>query len=380
MDRILGYASLVRRLCVAAGFVLIGCGRPGPEQSPTAASGSATVTPSATVSAAATASASAAAPAAPAIRAATEGPFDVVDLHVDTPWQVHLKDRPVDLPEGHATPELLRRGHYLGIVYPIYIPDYLHDHHPTIADADAIFATIDKIVERHEMLYPATAGQPPAGGVAVFVSIEGAGAFAEDPTQIDRFIARGVRLVGPVHSADSALAGSATGKKRGGLTDAGKALCRRVYAAGALVDVSHMSDAGFDELVPIAAEFDAPIVATHSNARQVANVPRNLGDDQLRVIARTGGVAGLNLHHSFVGGGKPKMKQVVAQVKHMVEVAGVDHVALGTDFDGGTPVKAVGDAGGMQDLAKALLDAGLSDSDVRKIFAANALRILAWHR
>jgi membrane dipeptidase len=181
-----------------------------------------------------------------------------------------------------------------------------------------------------------------------------------------------------VHASDNALSGSATGARGGGLSDLGKRFCARVYSAGALVDVSHMSEAAFADLVPLAKAAAAPIVATHSNARALAPHKRNLADAQLRAIADSGGVAGLNLHASFVAAGRPGMAQVLAQVKHMVEVAGVDHVALGTDFDGGNPVAAVGHAGKLPELAAALIEEGLAERDLRKIFGENALRILTW--
>jgi membrane dipeptidase len=306
----------------------------------------------------------------------------VVDLHVDTPWQVHFKGRAIDLPEGQATMQGLKTGRYAAITYPIYIADSLHDGRPTIADADAILKTIDALISKHaDVLWdPRGGGAPPRDRVEALISIEGAGAFADDITQIDRFIARGVRFVGPVHAADNRLASSATGKKPGyGLTDAGKALCRRVYAAGALVDVSHMSDAAFADLLPIAAEVGAPLVATHSNARAVADQPRNLTDDQLRTIARTGGVAGLNLHSAFLRkGAAASMDDAVKQAKHMIEVAGFEHVAIGSDFDGASPPADLGDASRMPSLAEALEKAGVPRAQVRAIFEGNARRVLAW--
>jgi membrane dipeptidase len=254
---------------------------------------------------------------------ATDGPYQVVDLHVDTPWKVHFKKRPLSLPEGHATLPMLKKGHYIGIVYPIYIPDYIHDNDPRIADADAIHDTIDKLVAAHDDLSFAAEGKPAGDAVAAYVAIEGAGAFASDIEQIDRFIARGVRLVGPVHAHDNKLATSATGSLRYGLTDLGKRFCERVYRAGALVDASHMSDRAFADLVPIAKAHGAPIVATHSNARAVVNNRRNLTDEQLRAIAASTGVAGLNFHSSFVTSGRARIKHLVKQVRHMVAVAGV---------------------------------------------------------
>ena len=316
-------------------------------------------------------------PLPPWVTIADSGPVEAIDLHVDTPWKVHFKGRALSLPEGHATPSMLRDGHYAGIVYPIYIPDYIHNNHPTIADADAILETIEKLIATHALLCPATNDSCPPDTVAAFIAIEGGGAFAEDITQIDRFIKRGVRLVGPVHAHDNKLASSATGKKDRGLTPLGKEFCARVYAAGALVDVSHMSDRSFADLLPIARQAGAPVVATHSNARVKRDHHRNLTDEQLRTIAATGGIAGLNLYRSFVPG-KGRMKDVVGLVRHMVAVAGIDHVAIGSDFDGGTPVRALRNAGQLPKLAKAMQEAGMSDQDVRKIFAKNALRMLSW--
>jgi membrane dipeptidase len=362
----------------------VGCGKRDAQSA--AASGSATVSTPAVVHPAPTGTAAAAASTSTSATTSTStsgavvldlpdgGPFRVIDLHVDTPWRVNFKGVPASLPSGPATAGLLREGNYAGIVYPIYIPDYLHKDKPTVADAEEIYGTIDKIVEAQELLVPAT-GSVPADKVAVFVSIEGAGAFAADVEKIDGFIQRGVRFVGPAHAQDNRLSGAATGRKGGGLTELGKRFCQRVYAAGGLVDVSHMSDKAFADLVPIAKAAGAPIVATHSNARKISHHRRNLTDDQLKTIAATDGVAGLNLHRGFIGG---HMKDVVKMVKHMVDVAGIDHVAIGTDFEGATPIKAVSDASKMPELAAALVKAGLSDADVRKIFARNALRVLNW--
>lgn len=307
-----------------------------------------------------------------------DDPLAVVDMHVDTPYQIVQKGRSIDLPEGHATGDKLRAGHYFGIVYPIYIPDYLHNGEPRISDADEILNTIRALVDRHDWLHYDRPG-PAQPGVTAFLAIEGAGAFAADIEQIDRFIAAGVRFVGPVHFHDSALATSATGKNgdREGLSELGQAFCRRVYARGALVDVSHMSDRSFADLVPIAKEAGAPLVATHSNARKLANHPRNLTDAQLREIAASGGVAGLNLHSTFLSGvHHASLKHAVDQVLYMVEVAGIDHVGIGSDFDGARPPDELSDASKLPVLAEALKKRGLSEQDVQKIFSRNALRVL----
>lgn len=312
--------------------------------------------------------------------AAPEPPLMVVDLHVDVPWQVHFKGRDPRLIEGHANVNTLATGGYGGMVFPIYLPDYLNNAGPLISDAEAILATIEKIIgTAGSFIPPGTAAAP--GKITSFVSIEGAGAFAADITQIDRFIARGVRLIGPVHAKNNRLASSATGEKvEFGFTDTGKDFCERVYSRGALIDVSHLSDQAFAELVPLAKKHSAPIVATHSNSRKLADHPRNLSDEELRIIGETGGVAGLNFHSPFVSRKKdPSLDDVVAQVEHMVAVAGIDHVAIGSDFDGGIdPADGLEDASMLPALAERLKRKGMSRDDILKIFSLNALRVLGW--
>lgn len=305
----------------------------------------------------------------------------VVDLHVDVPWQVHWKGRAPTLPEGDARIDALRAGGVGGLVFPIYLPDKAHEDGAHIDDAEATYATIQTIVAASPVFLPLGATKAEPGRITSFLSIEGAGAFAADPSAIDRFIARGVRLVSPAHAKNTAFASSATGEPVDfGLTDLGKAFCARIYDHGALVDVSHVSDAAFADIAAIARAHGAPVVASHSNARALARHPRNLTDDQLRVIGATGGVAGLNFHAPFVTtSGRATIDDVVRQALHMVKVAGIDHVALGSDFDGGIRAAAgLEDASRYPRLADALVAKGLSRDDVAKIFATNALRVLGW--
>lgn len=307
-------------------------------------------------------------------------PPHAIDMHVDTPWQVKYKGRTLPLKDGMATMEMLKAGKYGGIVYPIYIPDYLHDSHPTIQDADEIFDAIDKILAAHpDVLHSYMKGPTPPGMVTAYMSIEGAGAFSADITQIDRFIERGVVFVGPVHWHDSALATSATGKdKKHGLSSVGKQFCERVYAAGGLVDVSHMSDKGFADVVTIAEKFGAPMVATHSNARAITKHPRNLTDEQLKTIAKTNGIVGLNFYEKFVAKKRADVDDLVKHALHMIEVMGAEHVGIGSDFEGGEPAAGLENAGRVQALAQALRKAGVSEADVQKIFSENAKRVIQW--
>jgi membrane dipeptidase len=311
-------------------------------------------------------------------------PLMVVDLHVDVPYQVHSKGRSPKLPEGHARIEALRAGAYGGVVFPIYISDTTPGG-PTIADAETIYGVVTSIIGSSPIFLPLDARSAEEGRISSFLSIEGAGAFAADITAMDRFIDRGVRLVGLTHAKNNKLGSAATDDKPGyGLTDLGKQLAARIYERGALVDVSHLSDEGFADLLPIAEAHGAPIVATHSNARALCNAPRNLTDEQLRAIGRTGGVAGLNFHAPFVvtratGPDKAKLADVVAQFEHMVKVAGIDHVAIGSDFDGGIqPAEGLEDASRMPALAAELRRRGRTNEEILKVFSKNALRVLTW--
>jgi len=306
----------------------------------------------------------------------------VVDLHVDLPWQVHFKGRAPNLSEGHARLDALKRGGYGGLVLPIYLPDKAHKDGAHIEDADEVFATIEKVIAAHEDVFlPLGSTEAAPGKISTFLAIEGAGAFAADITQIDRFIDRGLRLVSPAHGKSTKLAASATDKKVPyGLTPLGKEFCERVYHRGALIDVSHLSDKAFEDVAEIAKRHGAPIVATHSNARAVADQPRNLTDTQLRAIAESGGVAGLNFHAFFVNGtADATIDDVVKQAEYMVKVAGIDHVAIGSDFDGGIRTTAgLDDTGSLPKLASALEQRGMSRDDILKIFSLNALRVLGY--
>jgi membrane dipeptidase len=151
-----------------------------------------------------------------------------------------------------------------------------------------------------------------------------------------------------------------------------------IHAEQAVVDVSHASDAAAREVVELAQRARRPVVATHSNARAVADHPRNLPDDLIKAIADTGGVIGANFHGPYLARDRrASLADVVAHIEHLVKVAGLDHVAIGSDFEGGIrPPEGMRDVEGYQELAEALLLKGWARADVAKIFAANALRVL----
>ena len=132
------------------------------------------------------------------------------------------------------------------------------------------------------------------------------------------------------------------------------------------------------DILAQAVELHGVVVATHSNARALADHLRNLSDAQLRAIAATGGVIGLNFHGPFLARGRrARLRDVVQQAQHVRDVAGIDHLAIGSDFEGDIrPPEELRDASQFPVLASALARAGLETAEVRKIFAENALRVL----
>jgi membrane dipeptidase len=304
--------------------------------------------------------------------------FPVVDLHVDLPYQQGFHEKSLFQGTGQASLSALRSGAVAGVVLPLFVPRDVSPTGPRIRDLEDEYLRVLPELLRGQGLLPPGCNE--GTGLRTWLSFEGAGPLADAPESLDAWVARGVRLVGLVHTEHNALA-SSSGDARAvtyGLTEAGKQLVRRAHALGVAVDVSHASDRAVTDVLALARETGGVVVATHSNARALCDHPRNLTDEQLRGIAATGGVVGLNFHSPFVVRKRPAtLADVVRQAQHLLRVAGVEHVAIGADFEGGVrPARGLEDASHFPDLAKALLGAGVSEAAVRRVFSENALRVL----
>lgn len=304
--------------------------------------------------------------------------FDVVDLHVDLPYQLGYHAKPLREGTGQARLTALQMGGSVGIVLPLFVPRDVSKTGPRAIDLeDSYLRVYAELTNGSGLAFP---GCGTGAGIRTWLSFEGAGPLASAPESLDAWVARGIRVVGLVHTEHNALA-SSSGDSRAvdyGLTPAGVKLVERAHALGVPVDVSHASDRAVTDVLAVAKRTGGVVVATHSNARALCDHPRNLTDAQLRGIAATGGVVGLNFHSPFVVRGRPAtLADVVRQAKHLVQVAGADHVAIGADFEGGIrPAKGLEDASRFPDLGRALLAAGLSEGVVRKLLSENALRVL----
>ena len=209
------------------------------------------------------------------------------------------------------------------------------------------------------------------GKMSAILTIEGPAGFGFDPELLEDLYNVGFRITTLGWNEKNVLCGShVTG---GGLTDQGKEYVFEAQRLGMLIDVSHISDEAFWDIMEIT---QAPVIATHSNSRAVCNVSRNLTDEMFQAICKTGGVAGLNLYTDFLGK-NATLDTVCDHVEHWLELGGEKHIALGGDLDGCEDLPA--GFAGVQDypkLAQALLNRGISQQIVQDIFWNNAMGVL----
>jgi len=204
---------------------------------------------------------------------------------------------------------------------------------------------------------------------AGYLGLEGAQSLGGDPGGLDELYAAGYRMIAPVHFFDTAFAGSAHGVGKGGLTPAGHALVQGLERRSMLLDLAHASEKTLDDALAIARR---PVVVSHTGVKGTCDNPRNLSDTHLRAVARTGGLIGIGFWETAVCG--PGPDAIARAVRHAASVAGIEHVALGSDFDGA--VSTPFDAASLASLTEALMAEGFADTDIARIMGANAIRVL----
>jgi membrane dipeptidase len=351
--------------------------------------------------------------------------FAAVDAHSDITEQIVYSG--YDFSRRHSDDESmedlprLREGSVAAQFFAIWVN---HDRVPKerfFSEAEHEFVTAREALSKVPGISLATTAREVRDNearsvVSALFGVEGGYMLApgDELEHLRRFAALGARYLTLTHTKRTSLGGSSGDESDGeGLTDAGRALLQEMWRLGVVADVSHVSDPLFWDVVRMAKK---PVLASHSSSRALANVPRNLTDAMLRAIARTGGAACVNFYAGFLDARvfaeinaaedrlakrgvdvrqmniaeerralapelsqvrMPTVSTVADHVMHMVRVAGADHVCLGSDFDG-IPLPPVGleDASKLPALSDELLRRGLSESDVRKIFSENLLRVL----
>ncbi|KJE93262.1 peptidase M19 [Capsaspora owczarzaki ATCC 30864] len=217
-----------------------------------------------------------------------------------------------------------------------------------------------------ELLEKRRDNQKMVGG---FLGIEGAHALDGDFSNVDRLYEYGFRVIGPSHFFDNELAGSAHGVERYGLTEFGKKCIRRMEELGIFVDLAHASQAVISDVLAMATR---PVVVTHGGVQGFCNTSRTLSDDQLRAIAKTGGVVGIAYFEHCTCG--QTVNEIALSIKYAIDLIGAKHVALGSDYDGSVVVPF--DTTQLIQLTDALLKLNISKEDIRLVMGESTIQLL----
>ena len=205
--------------------------------------------------------------------------------------------------------------------------------------------------------------------VGALLSIEGLQNLEGKAENLDRLYAAGFRMAGLTHFFDNELAGSMHGIKKGGLTPFGRDIIGRMEAKGMIVDIAHCSQTCVTEVLAMATR---PVVSSHGGVQATCKVNRNLSDEHIRGVAKTGGVIGIGYWDAAVCDTSPKA--IAAAMKHVRDLVGIQYVALGSDYDGATTVRF--DTSQLVQVTQALMDAEFTPDEIRAAMGGNAIRVL----
>lgn len=201
------------------------------------------------------------------------------------------------------------------------------------------------------------------------LSVEGLHNLEGDAENFDRLFEAGFRMASPTHFFDNELGGSMHGIEKGGLTDFGRDIIRRMERRGMIVDIAHASPAVVNEILAMATR---PVVSSHGGVQAVCDVNRNLSDDQITAVAANDGVIGIGYWEGAICSFDPA--EVVASILHIRDLAGIRHVGLGSDYDGTTTVGF--DTSELAVITQLLMDAGLGEGEIAQVMGGNVLRVL----
>jgi membrane dipeptidase len=353
----------------------------------------------------------------------------VVDSHDDTTQRMFF-DKTFDLgsrhPDGNIDIPRMREGGLDALFFSIWVPS-------SVTGPIAVKRALQQIDSVHEavrthpgdMVLATTAAELRQAvadkKIDALIGVEGGHMIDDDLGTLRDFYRLGVRYMTLTHFQNNNWADSSTDTpKHHGLTDFGKAVVREMNRLGMMVDISHVADKTFADVIALTT---VPVIASHSSARAIANHPRNMTDEMLKTLGANGGVVMINYEVSFLseenrlaqekGGGvvaaldrmskvckgdeacstletaritreamdkgtlpAVSWEKIVEHIDHAVKMAGVDHVGLGSDFDGATMPIGMEDASQLPKLTAALLAKGYSAADVEKILGGNILRVM----
>ena len=205
--------------------------------------------------------------------------------------------------------------------------------------------------------------------IGAMLTIEGLQNLEGKAANLDRLYDAGFRMAGLTHFFDNELAGSMHGLKKAGLTPFGRDIVRRMEAKGMIIDIAHLSHKGVAEVLAMATR---PVVSSHGGVQATCKVNRNLTDDEVRGVAKTGGVIGIGYWDGALCDTSPRA--AAKAMKHVRDLVGIQFVALGSDYDGATTVRF--DTSQLVQVTQALMDEGFTAAEIRAVMGENALRVI----
>ncbi len=247
--------------------------------------------------------------------------------------------------------------------------------------AELIFSKIEDIVAANKE-YLSIARTPDelyvnklAGRKSIMLGIENGLAIESDINNVKHFADRGIVYITLCHNGDNDICDSARGSNtHNGVSEWGEKVIKEMNAQGVMVDLSHAAEKSFYDALDISS---APIVCSHSNCKSLCDHPRNLTDDQLRKLAQKGGVAQITLYHGFVcKDGKATILDAMKHLEHAISIMGIDHVGLGTDFDGDGGIRGLANSSELMNFTIELMRRRYSIEDMEKIWGGNWLRVM----
>src|SRR5947209_2053533 len=359
-----------------------------------------------------------------------QGRAGVDDPHDDTTQRL-IFDKAFDIgkrnPNGNIDLPRMREGGLDALFFSIWVPSEVTGPTAVKRALDQIDAVREAVRRHpHDLMLATTAADVRKAAadhkIAAQMGMEGGNMIDDDMRLLRVYAALGVRYMTLTHYKNKDWADSSTDKAaHNGLTAFGKDVVREMNRLGIIVDISHVADKTFFDAIETTK---APMIASHSSSRAIANHPRNMTDDMMRVLARNGGVVMINYHAAFLSeefriasekkngnvvaamdamskkcggneacttmegeridheammkGDLPKVtwEKIVEHIDHAVKVAGADHVGLGSDFDGATMPLGMEDASKLPKITDALLKKGYSEADIEKILGGNILRVM----
>lgn len=317
-----------------------------------------------------------------------------LDTHCDTPMffpqGIHFEQRdPRILVDMHKMTE----GRQDAVIMVAYLPqpklgETFSSKVPFKVDgplqyADLIFDKIEEIVNANSR-YISIARTPSDlyedkrnGRHSIMLGIENGLALNHDVANVRYFARRGVVYITLCHNGDNDICDSARGcNTHGGVSRFGEQVIKEMNRCGIMVDLSHAGEKSFYDALSISSK---PIVCSHSNCKALCDVPRNLTDDQMRALAKHGGVAHITLYHGFLRNDSQEatVMDAMAHLEHAIDIMGIEHVGLGTDFDGDGGIRGLADSSELINFTLHLLRRKYNERDIARIWGGNWLRVMA---